>query len=94
MKTETYEVRQVSESYGVFGDGKLIVCGRTKENAEQMVAGMREAQDQRIAKARLVDAAPDLLAALQGVLRVADRKTDEFDAARAAIAKATGAVAP
>jgi hypothetical protein len=33
----------------------------------------------------------DLLAALKGVLRVADRATDEFDAARAAIAKAEGA---
>lgn len=32
----------------------------------------------------------DLLEALQGVLRVADRATVEFDAARAAIAKATG----
>lgn len=31
-----------------------------------------------------------LLAALKGVIRVADRKTDEFDAARAAIAKAEG----
>lgn len=40
--------------------------------------------------ARLIAAAPDLLAALQGVLRVSDRKTDEFDAARAAVAKATG----
>lgn len=38
----------------------------------------------------LRDAAPDLLAALEGVLRVADRKTVEFDAARAAIAKARG----
>lgn len=36
----------------------------------------------------LAAAAPDLLEALIGVLRVADRKTDEFDAARAAIAKA------
>jgi hypothetical protein len=43
------------------------------------------------ANARLVAAAPELLAALKGVLRVADRKTDEFDAARAAIAKAEGA---
>jgi hypothetical protein len=41
----------------------------------------------------LVKAAPDLLAALQGVLRVADRKTDEFDAARAAIRKAKGETA-
>lgn len=40
--------------------------------------------------ARLMAAAPELLAALQGVLRVADRTTDEFDAARAAIAMATG----
>ena len=32
----------------------------------------------------------ELAAALKGVIRVADRKTDEFDAARAAIAKAEG----
>ncbi len=42
------------------------------------------------ANAVLISAAPDLLAALEGVLRVADRKTDEFDAARDAIAKAKG----
>jgi hypothetical protein len=39
---------------------------------------------------RLAAAAPDLLSALLGVLKVADRATDEFDAARAAIAKALG----
>lgn len=43
-----------------------------------------------VANARLIAAAPDLLEALHGVLRVTDRKTDEFDAARAAIAKAEG----
>lgn len=32
----------------------------------------------------------ELLAALQGVVKVADRATVEFDRARAAIAKATG----
>ena len=42
------------------------------------------------ANARLIAAAPDLLEALQGVLRVADRATVEFDAARAAIANAIG----
>lgn len=42
------------------------------------------------ADARLIAAAPEMLSALQGVLRVADRQTDEFDAARAAIAKAIG----
>jgi len=46
-------------------------------------------EETAIANAILIAAAPDLLEALQGVLRVADRKTDEFDAARAAIAKAT-----
>ena len=42
------------------------------------------------ADARIISAAPDMLAALEGVLRVADRTTDEFDAVRAAIAKALG----
>ena len=32
----------------------------------------------------------ELVAALKGVIRVADRKTEEFDTARAAIAKAEG----
>ena len=35
----------------------------------------------------------ELVAALKGVIRVADRKTDEFDAARAAIAKAESGAA-
>jgi hypothetical protein len=43
-----------------------------------------------IANARLIAAAPELLAALEAVVRVADRKTDEFDLAHAAIAKAKG----
>jgi hypothetical protein len=40
--------------------------------------------------ARLICAAPALLEALKAVLSVADRKTKEFDAARAAITKAEG----
>lgn len=40
--------------------------------------------------AKLISAAPDLLEALQAVVRVADRQTDEFDMARAAISKALG----
>lgn len=35
------------------------------------------------------DLIEEMLAALQGVVRVADRKTTEFDAARVAIAKAS-----
>lgn len=48
----------------------------------------REAEETR-ANARLIAAAPEMLEALEGVLRVADRATVEFDAARDAIAKAT-----
>lgn len=54
------------------------------------IANSHQPGDEGLANARLIAAAPDLLVALQGVLRVADRKTDEFAAARAAIAKATG----
>ncbi len=39
---------------------------------------------------RLIEAAPDLLKALEGVVAIADRKTKEFDVAHAAIAKARG----
>jgi len=44
---------------------------------------------EEFANARLIAAAPDMLAALQAVVRVADRATVEFDMARAAISKAT-----
>ena len=52
--------------------------------------GPTEEPDQQQANASLIAAAPDLLEALLGVLRIADRATVEFDAARAAIKKATG----
>ena len=40
------------------------------------------------ANARLIAAAPELLEALKGVVKISDRATDEFAAARAAISKA------
>ena len=40
------------------------------------------------ANAHLISAAPELLAALKKIVAIADRKTVEFDEARAAIAKA------
>ncbi len=43
-----------------------------------------------LANARLIAAAPDLLEALEGVLRFNDSMTVEFDAAIAAICKAKG----
>lgn len=61
------------------------------DDEQQTEAEARASVDLECAwNARLISAAPDLLDALKGVLRVADRKTVEFDAARAAIAKATG----
>jgi hypothetical protein len=59
------------------------------KDLNELYAGNRELRQD--ANARLIAAAPDLLEALRGVVRVADRATVEFDAARAAIAKATGA---
>ena len=43
------------------------------------------------ANASLIAAAPELLEALIGVVKVADRATKEFDKARVAISKAIGA---
>ena len=59
-------------------------------DAEKNLINSPSASDEALANTRLWSAAPELLTALEGVLRVADRQTDEFDAARAAIAKATG----
>jgi hypothetical protein len=56
------------------------------EDAEQRSERRRGVYEE---DARLIAAAPDLLEALIAVVSVADRATDEFDKARAAIAKAT-----
>ena len=60
---------------------RIVMCCQTSDDVTD---------DASEANARLIAAAPELLEALKGVVRVADRATDEFDAARAAIAKATG----
>lgn len=41
---------------------------------------------------QLLAAAPELLEALQAVVRVSDRKTDEFEMAHSAINKALGVI--
>lgn len=51
-------------------------------------------RDRQRANAMLLVAAWDLLAALKAVVAIADRSTVEFDAARAAIAKAEAQWAP
>lgn len=58
--------------------------GSMKRRVDDKAGGFNEPD------AHLIAAAPDLLEALLAVVSVADRKTAEFDMARAAIAKATG----
>lgn len=82
-----WEIRQSRKSLGgtepfVYAVGyEFPVC---------TVTGYFEGAGQTLPNLRLLAAAPELLAALQGVVRVADRATVEFDAARAAIAKVVG----
>jgi len=54
------------------------------------MGGSGDGREEGRANAHLIAAAPELLAALEGVLKIADRQTVEFDEARAAIAKAKG----
>ncbi|QHQ14527.1 hypothetical protein GMW39_00700 [Pectobacterium parmentieri] len=55
-----------------------------------ILAGVFNYAQNTEANARLISAAPDLLEALEAVVRVADRDTYEFIMARAAIAKGKG----
>lgn len=62
---------------------------------DNLLVGMRRQEEYNAAvAAELADQVNELVAALKGVVRVADRKTVEFDAARAAIAKAEGRQMP
>lgn len=79
----------------LFGDGELrqliiMPAGRPGEIAAVQFPTDTSRDAEYDANAHLIAAAPELLAALKAVVAVADRRTDEFDAARAAIAKATG----
>lgn len=63
-------------------------CGATGNHVRAIMDAL-EVAGLIIANAHLIAAVPELLAALRGVVAIADRKTVEFDRARAAIAKAT-----
>lgn len=54
----------------------------------KVFGGLKDDKETATRYAKLISAAPEMAEALKGVLRVADRKTVEFDAARAALAKA------
>ena len=64
----------------------VAIAERQKATSKRLDAQTKE----HIARVRLEGAAPDMLAALEAVVSVADRNTAEFSLARAAIAKAKG----
>ena len=68
-------------------DERNAVYAEERKEAQSRIDARVKAEAEMARRAGCVD---DLLDALQGVLRVADRATVEFDAARAAIAKAIG----
>lgn len=74
------------------GSELLVYCNNSLGSAICDATSHYSALDKatRIANLDLIAAAPELLEALQAVVRVADRATDEFDMARAAIKKALG----
>lgn len=72
----------------VSNEGKLVI--RDDEWLVPVATAGYATNDEELATAKLIAAAPVLLEALQAVVRVADRQTDEFDMARAAISKALG----
>lgn len=72
--------------YVVGPDGQKLPRGQRSAGDSFPLVGQAFDFDDAI----LFAAAPDLLAALKGVLRITDRKTVEWDAVHAAIAKAEG----
>lgn len=76
--------------HGKRGPVHTLMVVAEKGGMPGLIVNQRTVEPQDWANARLIAAAPDLFEALKGVLRVADRDTVEFDAARAALAKAEG----
>lgn len=70
-------------------DGKAVI---TDDRLARHIAVIPGASPHWQADAHLLSAAPELLESLKGVLRVADRNTVEFNAAKSAIAKAEGII--
>ena len=91
-----WEIASPTRVWSTHADGGAVCiaaepeCNYSSDFQEVKIASKRF--HEACANARLIAAAPDLLEALKAVVRVADRKTFEFDAARAAIARAEGRV--
>ena len=75
---------------GVFAGDVHVATSAHPRDIEEHPDGRYPDYDSSLANARLMAAAPDLLAALKEVVRLSDRKHDAWDAARIAIAKAEG----
>lgn len=92
----TTEMKHTPGPWLYDGEGRVLTTrGRVRHVAEVEAPDVDndldgEHWEKVTSNGHLIAAAPDLLAALEGVLRVADRATAEFDAARAAVAKARG----
>lgn len=90
-------VEEVTEADGsvTFDIGRVeITAARDVAYIQTISTYSGKQMQEQAANARLVAAAPDLLAALAGILAVAsvridDPRIEQFDAARAAIKKAT-----
>lgn len=70
----------------IYADTPCSECGAKMNESCRGQKAAKERADMRRAAA----AAPDLLAALEEVVRISDRKHDAWDAAKAAIKKARG----
>lgn len=69
-------------------DFSIVVIGYPEDDDDGGVRG--KTPEEAMANAHLIAAAPDLLESLERVVAIADRNTVEFNAAKAAIAKAKG----
>ena len=103
---QLWSIESGSNTTGFFlsneGQVSIMSGGKDDENAKRVCQVdaqredvkkkdlWREADDERLANARLISAAPDLLEALQEVVAISERKHDAWDKAKAAIAKAVG----
>ncbi len=78
-----------------FGDDGANICTVSEPRPDDQIVGYHELElfskdfHEACANAQLIAAAPDLLDALRAVVAISDRKHDAWDAAKAAIAKAT-----
>lgn len=85
-----YQHGRQEDTNGRHRDDDRNIAYSNKGAEYDRVVGFWSMDKETIHDFTLIAAAPELLEALQAVVAVADRATDEFDMARAAIKKALG----